>query len=76
MFAALIVRRRAKSSRRGGLHVNAFDVPIERKIKVESGLLAIGDDVQPRRDLIVDRGDHGIVLHLGDFGCPELIEMR
>ena len=62
MLAALVVRGRAEPPRRRGFEFDALEVSVERKIEIEPRLLAVGDHVQPGRDLIVHGRDHRVVL--------------
>ena len=42
---------RPEPPRAGGLQVDPLDEPVERQVEVQPGLLAVGDHVQPRREL-------------------------
>ena len=76
MFAALIVRRRAEAAWRRAFELQAFKESVERKIEIEARLFAIRDYVEAGGDLIVNRRDDGVLLHLRDIRGPELAEMR
>ena len=65
MLAALIVRRRAEVARRRRFHFNALKMAVEGKIEIQPRLLAVGDHVQTRRRLVMQCGDHGVILSLG-----------
>src|SRR5688500_13309927 len=75
MFAALVVRRRSKLSRRCSLQFDSLEVTIEREIEVEAGLLAVRDDVQAGPNLIVQGCNHGVILNLADVRSAEGFEM-
>src|SRR4051812_45110228 len=69
------MRRRPKPPRRLWLDGDPFEVPVKRQVKIEARLLAVGDHVEPRGELIMHRGHHRILLHLRDIRRPKLIEM-
>ena len=48
MAATLIVRRRTEAAWRIAFELDAGEEPVERQVEVESGLLAVGDDVEAR----------------------------
>ena len=58
---------RAEPARAGRLERDPLEVPVEREVEVEPGLLAVGDDIQPGGQLVVHGGNHRVFLHLGDF---------
>ena len=63
--------------RRGrALELDPVEVAVEREVEVEPRLLAVGDHVEPGRDLVVDGGDDGVVLQLGDVVGAERVEVR
>ena len=51
-------------------------VAVEREVEVEPRLLAVGDDVEPGRELVVHGRDHRVLLQLGEVVRPELVEVR
>jgi hypothetical protein len=57
------------------LQIDPFDETVKREIEINPGLLAIGDDVQAGRHLIVDRSDDGVVLQFGDIVGTEAIQI-
>ena len=69
----LVVRRRAEQPRRRAL-LDPLEEAVEAEVEVEPGLLAVRDHVEPGRDLVVDRGDNGVLLQLGDVRRPELVQ--
>ena len=75
VFSALVVGGRAEAPRRGGFEFDALDVAIEREVEIEAGLFAIGDDIEAGGELVVERGDDGIVLDLGAVGGTEAVEV-
>jgi hypothetical protein len=46
------------------------------EIEIEPRLLAVGDDIEAGGELIVQRGDDGIVLHLREIVGAEALELR
>ncbi len=75
VLTALIVRGRAEAPRGALLGVDALEVAIEGEIEIEARLLAIGDDVEAGRGLIVNGGEDGVVLEFGDVVGAEFVEM-
>ena len=75
VFATLVVGGRTESPWGRGFELDALDVAVKREIEIEAGLLAIGDDIQPCGQLVVKRGDDGIVLNLCAVGRAEFFEV-
>ena len=75
VLRALVVRRRAEPARRFAL-LDPLEEAVEAEVEVEPRLLAVRDDVEARRDLVVDGGDHRVLLELGDVVRPEVGEVR
>lgn len=75
MLAALIVGGWAKAARLRVFEFDARQEAVKRQVEIEPRLLAVGDDVESRRDLIVQRRDDGIVLQFAAIIAAELIEM-
>jgi hypothetical protein len=67
--------RRPEPPGRMTLQINPLEVAIERQVEVQPRLLAVRDNVQPRRHLVVHRGDDRIVLRLDNVVRPELVEV-
>jgi len=68
VFTALIVSGWPEVARRRGFHLNALKVTVKGKIKIQARLLAVRHHVQTGGRLIVQRGDDGVILRLGDIG--------
>ena len=62
-------------ARRRTFELYAFDVTIEREIKIEPRLFSIGDNIETCRYLVVNGCDYGIVLEFCTVGSAELIEV-
>lgn len=75
MLAALIVSGWPKLSRRPGFEFDAFKIAVEGKIEVEASLLAIGNDVQSSRELIMNCHNHGVFLQLSNVSWAEGIQV-
>lgn len=75
MLAALIVSRRSEPARGSAFEFDAFYVAVEREVEIESGLFSVGDYVEAGRNLVVNGGDNGILLHLTDVVYSKLIEV-
>ena len=55
--------------------MNAFNVTVKRKIEIQTGLLAIRDDFQPGRQLVVNGTDRGIILNLGQISWTKFVQL-
>ena len=75
VLATLVVRRRAKAARAGGLQRDALDEAVEGQVEIKTRLLAIGDDIQPGRDLVLDGHLGGVVLHFTYVRTAKLSQM-
>jgi hypothetical protein len=75
MLPPLIVRGRTPQPWWCSFELESFKVSVEREIKIQAGLFAIGDHVHSRCELIVYRRDHRILLQFQDIGPSELIKM-
>jgi len=75
VFAPLIVGRGTKPAGRRAFQFEAFQIPIEGKVEIQSGLFTVGDDVESGCDLVVDGGDDGVVFQFGAVGLAELVEV-
>ena len=73
---ALIVGGRPETARRRALQLDALEESVERQVEIEPRLLAVGDDVEPGGELIVERAHHRVVLRFGDVGGAEAVEVR
>jgi len=58
-----------------GVLPDAFDVAIKTEVEIEAGLFAVGDDVQPGVDLVVDGGDDGVFDDFIEVGGAEFVEV-
>jgi hypothetical protein len=72
MLATLVVGGRAVAARPGVFACDTFDIAIERQIKVEAGLFAVGDDVESGSQLILNGNHGGITLQLSNVVTPEV----
>src|SRR5581483_11705365 len=75
VFAALIVGRRSEPARRRAFQLDAFDVSVKGEIEVQAGLLAIGDDVESGGQLVMQCGNHRVILKFGAVSFAELVQM-
>ena len=75
VLAALIVRRRAEAARRRRLQFNPLEEAVERQIKIQPRLFAIGDDVEAGRDLVMNGRDDRVIFQLLAVGFTELVEV-
>src|SRR5690606_24793677 len=75
MLAALVVGGRPEFTRGVRFKLDALDVAVEREIEIEPRLLAIGDDIEAGTHLIMDGGDHGVVLDLTHVRAAEDVEV-
>jgi len=71
----LVVSGRAEASGRRALEFDALQISIKGKVEVETCLLAVGDDIEASRHLVVNRSNDGIFLKFGAVGVAELIEV-
>ena len=71
---ALVVRGRAEQPRRRPL-LDPIDEAVEAEVEVEPRLLPVRDSVEPGGDLVVHRGDHGVLLELGQVVGGEIVEV-
>ena len=62
MSAALIMSGRSEPALRRGLEFDAFQKSVKREIEIEPRLFAIGDDVESGLQLVVNRGEDGVVV--------------
>ena len=76
MLAALIVRRRTPAARRRRFEIDSVEVAVEREIEIEPALLAVGDHVESGGDLVADRGDRRVFLHLAHVVGPKLAQVE
>src|SRR5262249_4099442 len=65
----------SETANRFGGGIQPLQAAVERQVEIVTGLLAVGDDIQPGRQLIVDCGDHCVRAKFLDIGFTELIEM-
>ena len=75
MPAALVVCRRAETPGRCLLDLDAVEVAVEREVEVEARLLAVGDHVEARGDLVVHGADNCVLGQLVEIVAAELVEM-
>jgi hypothetical protein len=75
MPSPLVVRWRTETTWTVALKLNARQKAIEAKVEVQTGLLAIRNDIQSRGDLISNGDANGIVLHFRDVICAELVQV-
>ena len=66
MLSALIVSRRSELARCSGFEFDTVQIAVKRQIEIEPSLLAVGDHIQPGRDLILNRDNDRVILHLRD----------
>jgi hypothetical protein len=69
------MRRRTEAPRRGGFQIDAFNESVEREIEIQPRLLAIGDDIKPGVQLVLDGDADRVINHLAAIGFAELVEM-
>ena len=67
----LVVRRRAEASGGCRLALDPFEIAVEREVEVEARLLAVGDHVESRFDLVVDRDENGVVMSSARSSGPK-----
>jgi hypothetical protein len=75
VLASLVVRWWTESSRRRWLQREPIEIAIKREIEIQSRLLAIGNDIQPGGNLVVNCGNDRILLKFVTIGIAKLIEM-
>ncbi len=62
IVAALVVGGGAEAPRRRACQFDAIEIAVERQIEIQPGLFAVGDDIQACAGLVVNRGDHRVLL--------------
>ena len=67
--------RRAKLSCFRFVVLDAFDITIERQIKIKTCLLTIGNYIEASRNLVMNRSDHGIFDHFLNIGSTKLVKV-
>ena len=75
MPAPLVVGGRAEPARRNGLQLDPFQKTVKGKIEIEPGLFAVGNDVQARVQLIVNRNRDRILDQFLAVRFPELVQV-
>jgi len=73
--ATLVMRRRAKPSRRRGLQFDALEKSVKRQIEIEPRLLAVGDHVEAGLELVVNRNGDGVLDQFLAIGFAELVQI-
>ena len=76
MSPALIVGRRTESARWLRFQRDSIDESVKAQIEVKARLLAVGDHIEPRRHLVMNRGDDRIFLQFSQIVGAELVELR
>ena len=75
VFASLVMGGRTKPARRRTLEFNAFEISVERQVKIEPRLFAIRDHIQAGRQLIVYRCDYGVILKFRAVSRAKLVQV-
>jgi hypothetical protein len=75
MFSTLIMGGWTPQARGPLLAREPIQIAVEGEIEVEPRLLAVGDDIEASRHLVVDCADDGVVHQLCNVGAAELVQV-
>ena len=75
MPAALVVRWRTEAAQRRGFQFDPFEKAVERQIEIEPRLFAVGNDVKPCFELVVNCDQDGVFDQFLAVGFAELVQV-